>query len=102
MIMPVERIVHHRQTFALGRAERRRVAARIEDVAAGIVERQAEAEAAPLAHLGDALEELLAGQEIEATELVVDPEIAPGRAGWSVLPTRIVAHLCSHAMRQQP
>jgi hypothetical protein len=64
-----------------------RIAARIEPVAAGKVERQAQAEAGAFLHLGDALQQLLAGNEIDATELIVGAEIAPVGSFRSPLPT---------------
>src|SRR3546814_12961945 len=66
--------------------ELRRMAARVELGAARQVERQAEAEADALPHLGDALQHLLPRQQDEPSELVVRPEIAPGRPLGPVLP----------------
>ena len=57
------------------------MAARVEDVAAGIVERQAEAEGAALAHLGDALQHLLAGEELSRPSWSSgpkSPQVEPG------------------------
>jgi hypothetical protein len=53
------------------------MAARVEEIAAGIVERQAETEGQSLADLGDALSDLFRCQEVQAAELVVGAEIAP-------------------------
>ena len=69
-----------------GRREDRRQAARIQDVAAGKVERQAEAERQAFLHLGDALQHLLRGDQIEAAELVVVAPVAPGRSFRTMLP----------------
>src|ERR1051326_3776834 len=68
------------------------MAARIEQAAAGIIERQAETEAQALAHLGDALLDLLGGEQVEAAELIVRPEIAPGRTLGTALPARGRVH----------
>ncbi len=92
VVVPAQRVVHDRAAVALGRAQRRRVAARVEHVAAGIVERQRQAEAQPLLHLGDALEHLPGRQQVEAPQLVVGPPIAPGRAGRAALPARVLGH----------
>src|SRR5579884_2882415 len=70
-----------------------RVAARVDDGAAGVVERQAEAEGAALPHLGDALQHLVRGQQVEPAELVVGAPVAPGRAGRAALPARMVGHV---------
>src|SRR6185437_12666402 len=90
-IVPTERIIHVGLAVAARRFEARRMTPRVERVSAGIVERQAEAEAASLAHLGNALQHLSRGQEVEPTELVVRPEIAPGRAWRPLLPSRVHA-----------
>ena len=51
---------------AAGRGDLRRVAARVQDVAARQVQRQAEAEGQALPHLGDALAHLLGGEQVQA------------------------------------
>src|SRR6266487_3160454 len=69
------------------------MAARVERIAARIVERQAETEAQALAHLGDALLDLFGRQQVEPAELVVRAEIAPGRALGPLLPPRRRIHV---------
>src|SRR5207302_6412312 len=59
---------------------------------AGEVERQAEAEADPGLDLAHALEDLLAGEEIDAAELVVVTPVAPRRSGRTLLPSRHALH----------
>ena len=54
--------------------------------AAGEVERQAQAEADAGLDLAHALEHLLGGEQVDATELVVVAPIAPGRAVRTLLP----------------
>jgi hypothetical protein len=71
---------------AQGGEATRRIAARVEPVAAGKVERQAQAEADAFLHLGDALQQLLAGNEIDTAELIVGAEITPIRSFRSTLP----------------
>jgi hypothetical protein len=78
------------------RADHRRVAARVQDIAAGTFERQRQAEGQPLAHLGHALAHLLRREEVEAAELVVRAEIAPGRSMRSALPARVRHARLSH------
>ena len=70
----------------LGRGEDRRVPALVERRAAGIVERQAQAEADAGLDLADALEHLLRGEQVDAAELVVLAPVAPRRAGRALLP----------------
>ncbi len=65
---------------AAGRGDLRRVPARVQDVAARQIQRQAEAEGQALPHLGDALAHLLGGEQVQAPQLVVGAEITPGRA----------------------
>ncbi len=84
-----KRIGHVRLAGALGRREHRRLATRIEDAAARIVERHREAERQALAHLGDALLHLLGRDQVEPAELIVGTEVAPGGACGFDLPTRI-------------
>src|SRR5687768_3048926 len=64
----------------------KKVAALVQHGAAGEVERQAQAEADAGLHLGDALEDLLGGYEVDAAELVVVAPVAPGRAVRALLP----------------
>ena len=70
----------------LGRREHRRVAALVQGRAAGVVERQAQAEADAGLDLAHALEDLLGGEQVDAAELVVVAPVAPGRAGRALLP----------------
>ena len=70
----------------------RRMAARVDDSAARIIERQAEAEGPAFLHLGHSLQDLVRGQQIEPAELIVGAPIAPGRARRATLPARIVGH----------
>jgi hypothetical protein len=72
---------------AHGRAQQRRMAARVEHVAARVVERQAEAEAQSLAHLGDALSHFGGRDQVHAAELIVGAEVAPVRPVRPALPT---------------
>ena len=76
--------------------QHRRVAVGVEHVAARVVERQAQAERAAVAHLGHALAHLLGRQQVETAKLVVGPEIAPRGAGWSLHPAPgfLVRHGC--------
>ena len=64
----------------------RRQPARVQHVAAGIVERQRQAERETFLHLGDALQHLLAGNVIHPPALVVRAEFAPVGTGRALLP----------------
>src|SRR2546430_8766946 len=66
----------------------RRRPAGIERAAAGIVERQRQAESNAFPHLGDALQHLLARHQVHAAALVIGAELAPIGARRSLLPTR--------------
>ena len=70
----------------LGRREDRRVAPLVQGGPAGIVERQAQAEADAGLDLSHALEHLLGSEQVDAAELVVVAPIAPRRAWWALLP----------------
>jgi hypothetical protein len=70
----------------------RRVTARVDDVAAGVVQRQRQAEIFPDFDLRDALQNLLRGYQIEPTKLIVGAEIAPGGTLRTANPARIVGH----------
>ena len=87
-----ERVGDVGHAVALVGDEPRRVAARVDDGAAGIVERQLQAEGPALLDLGDAFETLSGGQQVEPAELIVRAPIAPGRAGRAALPARIFGH----------
>ena len=87
-----EAVVEVRAPVPHRRAQHGRVATRVEHVAAGIVERQAQAERQPLAHLGDALAHLLRGDQVETTELVVGPELAPVRSLRAPRPSLACRH----------
>src|SRR5579883_17533 len=91
-VVPAQRIVHHRLALAPRRFEAGRMAARVEKIAARVVERQAEAEAPPLANLGDALQHLDRRQQVEPAQLVVRPEIAPVRSWRALLPSWASVH----------
>ena len=92
-IVAAQRVVHVGFVAAHGRLQHRRKAARREDRAAGIVERQRQAEGLSDLHLGDALQDLFRRQQIEAATFVIGAEIAPGRAGGAVGPAWVVCHL---------
>ena len=66
---------------APGVAELRRVAARVDCVAARIVERQAEAERHAFADLGRGAAHALGRQQVEPAELIVRAELAPVGSG---------------------
>ena len=91
-VVAEQAVVHVRPPVAQRRPQHRRVAARIQHVAAGIVERQAEAKRQAFAHFGDTLLHLLRRQQIDAAALVVCTEVAPVRAGGALLPARFVSH----------
>ena len=91
-IVAAQRVVHVGLVAAHGGLQHRRMAARREDGAARIVERQRQAERLADLHLGDALQDLLRRQEIEPAAFIVGAEIAPGRAGGAVGPAWIVCH----------
>ena len=60
--------------------QRRRMAARIEHVAARQVQRQRQAEDLAGAHFAHGLQHFFFGQQVQAADLVVRSEIAPGRS----------------------
>ena len=64
----------------------RRVAPRVEHVAARVVERQRQAERAALLHLGHALQHLLARHVVHAPARIVGAELAPVRPRGPLLP----------------
>jgi hypothetical protein len=66
------------------------MAARVEHVAARIVERQAQAKAQALLHFGYALFDFFRRQQIEPPELIVGTEVSPGRAFRSFFPAVLV------------
>ncbi len=70
----------------LGGRERGRGPALVQGGSTGIVERQAQAEGDAGLDLAHALENLLGGDQIDATELVVLAPIAPRRAGRALCP----------------
>ena len=70
----------------LGRRDGGRVAPLVQRRAAGIVERQAQAEAAALGDLAYALEHLLRREQVDPAQLVVIAPIAPGGAGRALRP----------------
>ena len=83
VVEDVRRAVH-----VLGGGEARGMAALVQGGAAGEVEREAEAERASLLHLGHALQHLLGRHQVDAAELVVVAEVAPGRAIRTLRPSR--------------
>ena len=78
--------VEHRIAVALGRLQRRRKADRRQRPAAGIVERQAEAERPPFPHLLRRAQHGLARDVVQAAELIVVAELAPVRPFRPLLP----------------
>ena len=88
-VLAAERVVETRLARPEGeRRQPRRPAHRAQHHAAGPVERQAQAEAPADANLGHALQHLLRCQQVEAAELVIRAEIAPGGALWPSRPSR--------------
>ena len=87
-----ERIGDVGHALALVGDEPRRMAPRVDDGAAGIVERQAEAEGLAFLNLGDAFLDLVGGQQVEPAQLIVRTPIAPGRACRAAFPTRVIGH----------
>src|ERR1700674_5787968 len=81
-------IVEIRSAVANRGSQNRRVAARIQQVAAGVVERKAQAEIQTFAHLGHAAPQSLGRQQVESADLIVGPEVAPVRTVGTVLPAR--------------
>jgi hypothetical protein len=75
-----------------GRRQARREATLVQRDAAGIVERQAEAEADPVLDLAHPLEDLLGSDEVHPAELVVVAEVAPGGAIGTLGPS--LRHAC--------
>ena len=91
-VVEAELIVHVRPAVAQRGSQHRRVAPRVEHVAAGIVERQAQAERKAFADFRDALLDLVRRKQVEAPELVVRPEIPPGGAFRPPLPPGARCH----------
>ena len=58
-VVAAERVGHVGHAVALGRRQLGRIAARIDDGAAGIIQRHRQAEGAALLHLGDGLQHLV-------------------------------------------
>ena len=79
-------VVHVGLALAHRRAQHRWLAPGVEHIAPGKIQRQAQVEGLPGAHLIDALQHFLWRQEVHATALVVRPEVAPVRAGWTLFP----------------
>ena len=79
-VLAVERIGHIGHAVALVREKPRRMAARVDHGAAGIVERQAQAKSRPSLTSATPLD-LVRGQEVEPAELIVgpqSPQVEPG------------------------
>ena len=83
---PAQRVVVVPLAAALCGHQLRRVAPRVELVAAGTVERQAEAEDDALAGLGQAPPHLLRRQQVQPPALIIGPELAPVRSVRSLPP----------------
>src|SRR4051794_41184328 len=66
--------------------------ARAEDGAAGVVERQRQAERLSDFHLRDALQHFFRREEIESATFVIDAIVAPSRASGAVGPAWVVGH----------
>ena len=92
-VLAGERIGDVRHAIAHIGEEPRRMAAGIDDIAARIIEGQAETEGLAFLDLGNALEHLLGGQQVESTQLILGAPIAPGRAGRTTFPARVLRHL---------
>ena len=70
--------------------QHRRMARWMQHVAARIVQRQAQAERAAVAHFGHALPHLLRRDQVQPTQLVVRAEVSPGGAGRAQLADQAV------------
>ena len=92
-VLSAQRISHVGHAITLVGNQPGRVTARVDDSATRIVERQTQTKGLPLFHLGDAVENLLRGEQIEPAELVVGAPIAPGRAWWPPFPAWVLRHL---------
>ena len=80
------------------------IAVRVQRVAAGIVEWQAERKAQAITHLGHALQHLLAREQIQPPELVVHTKVTPRRTFGALLPARVaccflIRHIHHHSTR---
>jgi hypothetical protein len=91
-VVALHDVDHVRAAVAQRRAQDRRMAPRVEQVAARIIQRQAQAEHQAFLHFGDALLHLLRCQQVQPSELIVRSEVPPGRALGPVFP----ACRCSH------
>ena len=92
-IVATQREVHvGTVTAAPGWRQHRRIAARIDDAAAGIIQRQRQAEILAGLYLGDALQNLCSRYQIKPAQFIIRTPIAPGRARRSLFPTRIIRH----------
>jgi hypothetical protein len=99
LVVFVERPAEELLAVALRRRDARRIAARIEHRAAGIVERQREAEGLALLHLGDALQHLLARHVVHPPALIVVAEFAPVGARRLLLPS--LSNSASRSIRRR-
>src|SRR6185436_10211178 len=77
-VIALDDINHVRPAISQGRTKDRWVAPRVEQIAAWIVQRQAQAEHQTFFHFGDALLYLLRREQVQPSELIVRAEIAPG------------------------
>ena len=83
------------QALALQGAQHGWLAVGVEGAAARVVQRQAERKAQAFLHLGHALAHLGWRQQVEAAQLVIGAEVAPGRSCRALLPAWIgVGHAC--------
>ncbi|CUI47885.1 Uncharacterised protein [Achromobacter sp. 2789STDY5608621] len=82
----------------LGRAQLGRMAAHVDAVAAGVVQRQRQTEAQALADFLDSLHHVRGSDVIQATPLVIRAEVSPVRSLGTVLPSH-VARLLGHELR---
>jgi hypothetical protein len=86
LVVDEQSVVHVRPAIAYRGPKHRRMAARVQHVAARVVERQAQAEHAALLDFGNSFANLLRVDQVQSTELVVGAEVAPVRSGRALLP----------------
>src|SRR6185436_3901067 len=92
-VIALDDINHVRPAISQGRTKDRWVAPRVEQIAAWIVQRQAQAEHQTFFHFGDALLDLLRRQQVQPSELIVRAEIAPGGTLGSLFPACRCRHV---------
>ena len=86
-----------RKAVPPGWPKHRRMSPRVQDGAAGIVERQAETETQAFTDFRNPLFDLLRRKKVGAPELIVSPEIAPGRTLGATVPPRRLFGVALHA-----